>query len=192
MGWNTSLLRLLRIVIGWFTLSIQETNQWATGCSLSLRDGPWQKNNKKSGGPFSVSAHWENARYARLPIQPCTGQYKRKEIQRAMEGGVAVHQDQIRKQQVVTMMWSLCVCVCVCVFVRGGNHLETHPADIKRRGGRLNQWTFTVLIREQQADIPLAFRLVHTAKSYGYVSSIIKLVCWETHMAMFTRIVVKR
>ncbi len=25
-----------------FMLSIQETNQWATGCSLSLHDGPWQ------------------------------------------------------------------------------------------------------------------------------------------------------
>ncbi len=22
---------------------MQETNQWATDCSLSLRDGPWQK-----------------------------------------------------------------------------------------------------------------------------------------------------
>ncbi len=59
------------IVIGWFTLSIQETNQRATGCSLSLRDGPWQKKTKKhSVGPLSASAHWENARYARLPIQP--------------------------------------------------------------------------------------------------------------------------
>ncbi len=27
------------IAIWWFTLSIQETNQWATGCSLSLHDG---------------------------------------------------------------------------------------------------------------------------------------------------------
>ncbi len=26
---------------------MQETNQWATDCSLSLRDGPWQKNKKK-------------------------------------------------------------------------------------------------------------------------------------------------
>lgn len=34
----------------------------------------------------------------------CTGRYKRKEIQRVMQEGVAVHQDQIRKQQVVTMM----------------------------------------------------------------------------------------
>ncbi len=25
---------------------MQETNQWATDCSLSLRDGPWQKNKK--------------------------------------------------------------------------------------------------------------------------------------------------
>ncbi len=29
-------------------LSIQETNQWATGCSLSLHDGPWQKKTKKN------------------------------------------------------------------------------------------------------------------------------------------------
>ncbi len=34
-------------MIGWFTLSMQETNQWATDCSLSLRDGPWQKKIKK-------------------------------------------------------------------------------------------------------------------------------------------------
>ncbi len=54
------------IGIGWFTLSIQETNQWATGYSLSLRDGPWKK--KTSVGPLSASAHGENAR---LPIQPC-------------------------------------------------------------------------------------------------------------------------
>ncbi len=26
---------------------MQETNQWATDCSLSLRDGPWQKKIKK-------------------------------------------------------------------------------------------------------------------------------------------------
>ncbi len=50
---------------------MQETNQWATDCSLSLRDGPWQKNKKNSVGPFSASAHRENARYARLPVQPC-------------------------------------------------------------------------------------------------------------------------
>ncbi len=55
----------------------------------------------------------------------------------------------------------------------------------------LNQCTFTVLIREQHADIHLDFRLVHTAKSYGYVSSILKLLCWETHMAMFNLIIVK-
>ncbi len=29
------------------------------------------KKNKKSVGPFSASAHRENARYARLPVQPC-------------------------------------------------------------------------------------------------------------------------
>ncbi len=43
--------------------------------SLSLRDGPWQKKKKKqkilSVGPFSASADRENARYARLPVQPC-------------------------------------------------------------------------------------------------------------------------
>ncbi len=61
---------LNRIVIGWFTLSMQETNQWATDCSLSLHDGSWQKKKKKSVGPFSASAHRENARYARLPVQP--------------------------------------------------------------------------------------------------------------------------
>ncbi len=33
-------------------------------------DGPWQKKIKKSVGPFSASAHRENARYARLPVQP--------------------------------------------------------------------------------------------------------------------------
>ncbi len=30
-------------MIGWFTLSMKETNQWASDCSLPLRDGPWQK-----------------------------------------------------------------------------------------------------------------------------------------------------
>ncbi len=30
---------------------MQETNQWATDCSLSLRDGPWQKKKKKPVGP---------------------------------------------------------------------------------------------------------------------------------------------
>ncbi len=49
--------------------STQETNQWATGCSLSLCDG--KKNKKHSVGPFSASAHRENAQYARLPTQPC-------------------------------------------------------------------------------------------------------------------------
>ncbi len=29
------------------------------------------KKKKKSVGPFSASAHRENARYARLPVQPC-------------------------------------------------------------------------------------------------------------------------
>jgi len=47
---------------GWFTLSIPETNQWATGCSLSLRDGKTKKNTQKTSvGPSN----------ARLPIQPC-------------------------------------------------------------------------------------------------------------------------
>ncbi len=35
----------------WFTLSMQETNQWATDCSLSLRDGPWQKKKKILSAP---------------------------------------------------------------------------------------------------------------------------------------------
>ncbi len=52
---------------------MQETNQWATDCSLSLRDGPWQKKNNNSVSPFSASAHRENARYARLPVQPWCG-----------------------------------------------------------------------------------------------------------------------
>ncbi len=54
---------------------MQETNQWATDCSLSLCDGPWQKK-KNSVGPFSALAHRENARYARLPVQPCLSGYK--------------------------------------------------------------------------------------------------------------------
>ncbi len=39
-----------------------------TGCSLSLHDG---KKQLHSVSPLSASAHRENARYARLPIQPC-------------------------------------------------------------------------------------------------------------------------
>ncbi len=39
-------------MIGWFTLSMQETNQWATDCSLSLHDGPWQKKKKKFCRPL--------------------------------------------------------------------------------------------------------------------------------------------
>ncbi len=31
-----------------------------------------KKKNQKEIGPFSASAHRENARYARLPVQPCT------------------------------------------------------------------------------------------------------------------------
>ncbi len=30
---------------------MQETNQWATDCSLSLRDGPWQKKKKILSAP---------------------------------------------------------------------------------------------------------------------------------------------
>ncbi len=33
---------------------MQETNQWATDCSLSLRDGPWQKKKKKKKSAPSV------------------------------------------------------------------------------------------------------------------------------------------